>query len=437
VEWQGIRVFRTADLSLEAIGARLLPAAGDDARAMADVEAIVARVRDEGDAAVLEYTRRFDWADATLDGLKASPAEMDAALTEIAPELLNAMTVAIEHVRRFHERQKPVDWCEEFELGLRLGQRHVPIDAVACYVPTRRASLPSSLIMSVVPAQVAGVRRIVVTGPPQPDGALPPGVLAAAHLLGITEVYKLGSAWGIAAFAYGTAMCPKVDKIVGPTSSYGSLAKRAVFGQVGIDGLNGPSDVTIVADGSVPARWIAADLLSLAEHGEDSPAYLVTPDADYARAVLAETAALVAASPRAEFLRMSLGGHAAVIITRDLAEAAAMANVLAPEHLELAVADPDGLLPSIRHAGAVFLGGHTPVATGDYLAGPSHILPTDRTARFANGLGVQDFLTRGSLIAATPAWLAAQRDNLLALAEHEGLAAHADSVRVRTETGDA
>jgi histidinol dehydrogenase len=286
--------------------------------------------------------------------------------------------------------------------------------------------------MSVIPAQVAGVPRIVVAGPCRKDGALPPGVLAAAHLLGITEIFKIGGAQAMAALALGTATVPRVDKVVGPANIFGTLAKKALFGEVGIDGLNGPSDVTIIADGSVPAAWIAADLLSQSEHGEDSQSVLVSPDAAYADAVGVEVEAQLAASPRAQYLSVSLSQRGAIVITRDLAEAAAMANLIAPEHLELAVADPHGLLPAIRHAGAIFLGGYAPVPIGDYLAGPSHVLPTEGTARFASGLGVLDFLKRSSLIEATHDWVRHERDTIVAFAAHEKLAAHADAVRRRS-----
>jgi histidinol dehydrogenase len=322
------------------------------------------------------------------------------------------------------------------EYGLSLGVRHTPVDSVACYVPTSKASLPSSLLMSVVPAQVAGVPRIVVVGPPRRDGTLPPGVLAAAHLLGVTEIYKLGGAVAMAALALGSHTFPKVEKLVGPTNTFGMLAKRALFGEVGIDGLNGPSDVTIVADGSVPAAWVATDLLSQAEHGEDSPAILVTVDEAYAQAVQAEINAQLAVSPRAQYLAVALERYGAVILTRDLREAAEMANILAPEHLELAVADPQALLPAIRHAGAIFLGAFTPVPVGDYFAGPSHILPTGQTARFASGLSVMDFLKRSSLIQSDKNWIRQHGEAIITLATHEGLSSHAETIQERLHCQD-
>jgi len=396
------------------------------------VNEIVARVREEGDAAVLEYTRRFDWAEATLEGLRVTPEEMAEATDALDPKVPRAMEHAIEHIRRYHERQKPKSWFEEMAPGLTLGERFTALDSAACYVPTRKASIPSSLLMSVVPARVAGVPRIVVVGPPRADGALPPGVLAAAHLLGITEIYKLGGAVAMAALAFGTETFQKVDKVVGPANIYGTLAKKALYGAVGVDGLYGPSEVTIIADGSVPPEWVAIDLVSQSEHGEDSQSVLITSDEDYARTVPAEVEKALAASPRAKYLSAALKDRGAIIITRDLNEAAAMANLLAPEHLELAVARPNEMLPAIRHAGSILLGGYSPVPVGDYFAGPSHILPTGRTARFSSGLGVTDFLTRSSLVDISPRWLKNAAGDIIALADHEGLDGHAEAIRRRT-----
>lgn len=433
MEFSVLRVFRASELSLEEINQRLMPPPADIARLQQTVDGIVGRVREDGDEAVLAMTREFDWPQATLAGLRVSPAEMETALTEVDADLLQAMTRAAEHIRRYHQRQRPEDWFEEMEDGLWLGQRHAPVDSVACYVPTRKASIPSSLLMSVVPAQVAGVPRIVVAGPCRANGAMPAGVLAAAHLLGVTEIYKLGGAVAMAALAYGTATFPRVDKIVGPANIFGTLAKKSLYGDVGVDGLYGPSEVVIVADGSVPAAWIATDLLSQSEHGEDSQSVLVTPDEVYAAAVEAEVARQLQASSRAQYLAVSLQQRGAVVLTADLRQAVTMANLLAPEHLELAVADPQALLPAVRHAGSILLGAHAPVPIGDYFAGPSHILPTGRTARFSSGLGVVDFLKRSSIIEASPAWVATQGADIVTFAEHEGLTAHAASVKLRMD----
>jgi histidinol dehydrogenase len=428
-----LRIFRTEEMSLAAICRALQPTEADIARVQAIVDGILAEVRARGDAAVLEFTRQFDWPEATAAGLRVSEAEIAAAVAATDPAVVDAMRQAAANIRRYHERQMPEDWFEEMQPGLRLGLRHTPVDSVACYVPTSKASLPSSLLMSVVPAQVAGVPRIAVAGPCRRDGTLPPGVLAAAALLGVTEIYKLGGAVAVAALAYGTESVPQLDKFVGPTNLFGTLAKRAVFGEIGIDGLYGPSDVTIVADGSVPAAWAAADMLSQAEHGEDSAAILVTPDAAYAAAVSAEVERQLATAARRGYLSVSLERFGGIIITRDLAEAAEMANLLAAEHLELLVADAPALLPAIRHAGAIFLGAYAPVPVGDYFAGPSHTLPTGRTARFSSGLGVATFLKRSSLIMPDAAWLAANRAAITTLAGHEGLPAHAEAVALRGE----
>ncbi len=428
-----LRVFRTSELSPAEINRRLLPPAADLARVQEIVDGIVARVRAEGDAAVLELIRRFDWPQATLDQLTVTPDEMARAAAEIDVSTRDAMKRAAEHIRRYHQRQMPCDWFDAMEPGLVLGQRHTPVDSVACYVPTRKASIPSSLLMSVVPAQVAGVPRIVVVGPCQADGAMPAGVLAAAHLLGVTEMYKLGGAVAMAALAFGTDTFSRVDKIVGPANIFGTLAKKALYGEVGVDGLYGPSEVVVIADGSVPAAWVAVDLVSQSEHGEDSQSVLITPDEAYAAAVDAAVQALLAASPRAQYLATALEQRGAVVLVRDLAEAVEMANLLAAEHLELAVAAPETLFPAIRHAGSILLGGHAPVPVGDYYAGPSHILPTGRTARFSSGLGVMDFLKRSSLIQLTPDWLAVAGSDITTLADHEGLDAHAQAVKVRVE----
>jgi len=429
---QIMRIFRTSETAMEEIDRLLRPPAEDLAAAEAAVNEIVARVRADGDAAVLEYTRRFDWTEATLEGLRVTPEEMAKAFVALDPKVLQAMEHAAGHIRSYHERQLPGSWFEEMAPGLTLGERFITLDSAACYVPTRKASIPSSLLMSVIPAQVAGVPRIVVVGPPQADGALPEGVLAAAHFLGISEIYKLGGAVAMAALAFGTETFPKVDKGVGPANIYGTLAKKALYGAVGVDGLYGPSEVTIIADGSAPPNWVAIDLVSQSEHGEDSQSILVTPDEDYARVVQAEVEKALAASPRAKYLSVALRERGAIIITRNLDEAAVMTNLLAPEHLELAVAQPTELLPQIRHAGSILLGGHSPVPVGDYFAGPSHILPTGRTARFSSGLGVMDFFTRSSLIDIAPSWLENAGNDIIALADHEGLDGHAEAVRRRT-----
>lgn len=423
-----LRYFSTTTSTVEEIINALHTSSAALAEQQTAVETIIAQIRQQGDAAILELTRKFDWPDATLDTITVGKQEILQAYEKSSPELLAALAHAIANIRKYHQRQLPQDWFEEMAPGLHLGLRHTPLDSVACYVPTSRASLPSSLLMSVVPAQVAGVKRIVVIGPARRDGTLPGDVLAAAHLLGITEIYKLGGAVAMAALAIGSETFPRVDKLVGPTNVYGMLAKKTLFGEVGIDGLYGPSDVAIIADGTAPPDWVAADMLSQAEHGEDSPALLITPDKDYAQQVSAEISSQLSTSPRAEYLRRSLQKYAAIIHTRDLPQAAEISNALAPEHLELSLADPHALLPAIRHAGAIFLGTHTPVPVGDYYAGPSHVLPTNGTARFSSGLGVNDFLKRSSLLQSDANWLRENSNDIILMAETEGLPAHADAI---------
>lgn len=427
-----LRYFSSITSTAEEIMKELHPSPAALAEQQTAVDTIISQIRQHGDAAILELTRKFDWPDATLEALIVGEAEIRQAHENCSRELLTALEHAIANIRKYHQRQLPQDWFEEMAPGLQLGLRHTPLDSAACYVPTSRASLPSSLLMSVVPAQVAGVKRIVVMGPACHDGTLPNDVLAAAHLLGITEIYKLGGAVAMAALAIGSDIFPRVDKLVGPTNVYGMLAKKTLFGEVGIDGLYGPSDVAIISDGSAPPAWVATDMLSQAEHGEDSPAVLLTPDTSYARLVVQEIDSQISSSPRAEYLRKSLQKYGAIIITHDLQQAAEMCNLLAPEHLELSLANPQDLLPAIRHAGAIFLGTHTPVPVGDYYAGPSHVLPTNGTARFSSGLGVNDFLKRTSLLQSDAHWLRENSNDIILMAETESLSAHADAIRRRS-----
>ncbi|MEI6519733.1 MAG: histidinol dehydrogenase [bacterium] len=430
-----MRIFKTSEIKMIDINKSLMPLAADLDKVQDIVEGIVKKVRDEGDAGILELTRKFDWPDATIDKLKVSEVELHNALNEVDTDLITAMTFSAENIRRYHKSQLPTDFMGEYEMGMFLGQRHTPVDSAACYVPTRKASIPSSLLMSVVPAQVANVEKIVVVGPCREDGTMPAGVLAAANLLGITEIYKLGGAVAMAAMAYGTETFPKVDKVVGPANIYGTMAKKALYGDVGVDGLYGPSEVVIIADGTVPAEWVAADLVSQSEHGEDSQSILITTNEEYAKMVMDAVNNLLKESGRGVYLGKALNDRGAIIITSDMAESAEMANLLAAEHLELAVEDFENLLPMIKHAGSILLGGYTPVPIGDYCAGPSHILPTGRTARFNSGIGVTDFLKRSSLIRVTPEWLNYHKSMIITFAEHEGLEGHANSIKIRSKKG--
>lgn len=395
------------------------------------VREILARVRDEGDAALLELTARFDRVEvASVAELEVPRARMTQALHALDGSLREALESAAARLRNYAERQKLGDWRFEDEYGSELGSRVTPLDRVGIYVPGGKASYPSSVLMNAIPARVAGVGEIVMAAP-APDGELNPLVLAAASLAGVDRLFRIGGAQAIAAMAYGTQTVPAVDKIVGPGNAYVATAKRLVFGTVGIDMVAGPSEILVICDGDTDPDWIAMDLLSQAEHDEDARAILIAPDADFLDAVKAALERALPTLPRAAIAGRSLAGHGALIQVRDLEEAAALANRIAPEHLELSVADPEALLASIRHAGAIFLGRHTPEAFGDYCAGPNHVLPTSGTARFSSPLGVYDFQKRSSIIRTTPAGARALAPIAARLAEGEGLHAHARSATYR------
>jgi histidinol dehydrogenase len=402
-----------------------------DAQLESAVRAILAEVRARGDAALLDYTRRFDGLEArTVAELEVPAARLRAALDEIAPAARQALEAAAVRLRAYAERQKIEGWEFTDAQGNRLGQRVTPLDRVGVYVPGGKASYPSSVLMNAIPARVAGVGEIVMTVP-APKGELNPLVLAAAAIAGVDRVFTLGGAQAVAALAYGTETLPAVDKIVGPGNAYVAAAKRLVFGTVGIDMVAGPSEILVICDGQPPPDWIAMDLFSQAEHDETAQAILLSPDAAFLDAVAASMARLLTGLPRADIIRQSLAGRGALIQVRDLDEACALANRLAPEHLELSVAAPQALLSQIRHAGAIFLGRHTPEAFGDYCAGPNHVLPTGRSARYASPLGVYDFQKRTSLIEASPAGAAELAAIAATLAEGEGLQAHARSADYR------
>ena len=370
------------------------------------VRGILAAVAADGDRALCELSARFDGFSCDAAGLRVPDADLAAALAAIDGETRAALELAAARIRAFHEGQTPQDRFYEDAAGVRLGERWTAIEAVGLYVPGGLASYPSSVLMNAIPARVAGVARLVMTVP-APGGRLNPLVLAAAALAGVDAVYRIGGAQAIAALAYGTETVPAVDKIVGPGNAYVAEAKRQVFGRVGIDTIAGPSEVLILADGANDPRWIAADLLAQAEHGTDAQAVLVTDDEAFAAAVEDAVAATLETLGRADIARKSWDDYGAIILVADLcADAPPLVDRLAPEHLELAVAEPDALLARIRHAGAVFLGRHTPEAVGDYVAGPSHVLPTGRSARFAGGLSVLDFMKRTTLIGCDAAALA-------------------------------
>jgi len=398
----------------------------------AAVATIIADVRSRGDAAVLELTARFDRLALTAETMAFSEAEIDAAIASVTAEDSAALHLAADRIRACHDRQRPENAWREDATGARLGWRWTPVTAAGLYVPGGLASYPSSVLMNAVPARVAGVGRLVICCP-TPDGVVNPLVLLAARIAGVDTVYRIGGAQAIAALAYGTETIAPVDKITGPGNAFVAAAKRRVFGQVGIDMIAGPSEILVIADRDNDPDWIALDLLSQAEHDASAQSILVTDDAAFGQAVAAAVAKRLETLDRRAIAGASWRDNGAVIVTRDLAEAAALSNRVAPEHLELCVADPEALADRITHAGAIFLGAWTPEAIGDYVGGPNHVLPTARSARFSSGLSVLDFMKRTTLAKMTPASLAAIGPAAERLATSESLQAHALSVRARLD----
>jgi histidinol dehydrogenase len=396
-------------------------------RAVAD---IIADVRARGDAAVIDYTARFDRQTLTADRLRVSEAEIDEAVASVPVGLAAALDLAAMRIEAFHQAQLPQNLRMTDAAGLTLGMRWTALDAVGLYVPGGKAAYPSSVLMNAVPARAAGVGRIAMCVP-TPDGVLNPLVLAAARRANVTEVYRIGGAQAVAALAYGTATIAPVDRIVGPGNAYVAEAKRQVFGRVGIDSIAGPSEVVVVADADNDPRRIAVDLLAQAEHDEAAQSILITNDAAFADAVATAVVAELPTLPRASIAGASWDAHGAVILVRSWEEAAALVDRLAPEHLQLMLRDADSLFERVKHAGAIFLGAFCPEAVGDYVAGPNHVLPTGRTARFASGLSVYDFLKRTTWVSATQAALEQVGPAAVALAEAEGLQAHARSIALR------
>jgi histidinol dehydrogenase len=401
----------------------------------ADVEAVVRAIIDDvrlrGDSAVIEATRKFDRFAVDAGGLRFTPAEIDAAVKACDAATLDALAFARDRIEAFHRRQMPKDERFTDAQGVELGWRWSAVEAVGLYVPGGTAAYPSSVLMNVVPALVAGVPRVVMAVP-TPDGKiLNPLVLAAARLAGVSEIYRVGGAQAVAALAYGTATIAPVAKIVGPGNAYVAAAKRLVFGKVGIDMIAGPSEVLVIADKTGNADWIAADLLAQAEHGEDSQSILITDDDDLARDVERAVDAQLATLPREAIARASWTDFGAVIRVQNLDEAAKLADAIAAEHLEIMTADPDALAGQIRNAGALFLGPHTPEAIGDYVGGSNHVLPTARSARFSSGLGVLDFMKRTSILRCGPDQLRALGPAAMTLGRAEGLEAHSRSIERR------
>jgi histidinol dehydrogenase len=397
------------------------------------VSEILAGVRARGDAAVLEYTARFDRLNAAnMAALELSQAELHAALAKLPLQLEHALRKAAERVRQYHEKQRQESWTYTEADGTVLGQQVTALDRVGLYVPGGKAAYPSSVLMNAIPAKVAGVQELIMVVP-TPDGVRNDLVLAAAAVAGVDRVFTIGGAQAVAALAYGTATIAQVDKIVGPGNAYVAEAKRRVFGIVGIDMIAGPSEILVICDGKTDPDWIAMDLFSQAEHDELAQSILICPDAAYLAAVQSSIDRLLPTMPRQQVIATSLGNRAGMILCRDLDEAAEIANIIAPEHLELSVQDPDAMLPKIRHAGAIFMGRNTCEALGDYCAGPNHVLPTSRTARFSSPLGVYDFQKRSSLIHVSAAGAQTLGEVASALAYGEGLQAHARSAEYRMQ----
>ena len=399
------------------------------------VREIVETVRANGDAALFDYTRKFDRFDAAASGLRITPGEIAAARKDCEPGTIAALDLAAQRIKSYHARQLPDDLDYTDEAGIRLGHRWRPVPAVGMYVPGGTAAYPSSVLMNAIPANVAGVPRLVMVVP-APDGEVAPLVLAAADLAGVDEIYRVGGAQAVAALAFGTETIAPVDKIVGPGNAYVAAAKRMVFGTVGIDAIAGPSEILVVADDRADPSWIAADLLAQAEHDTSAQSILVTDSAAFADEVARHVDRHLQALPRSGIAGESWRNHGAIIVVPTLEAGVPIVDRIAPEHLEIATAEPDGLAEKITNAGAIFLGDHAPEAVGDYIAGPNHVLPTGRSARFSSGLGVLDFMKRSSIIGADKASLAKIGPAAVTLARAEGLDAHALSLQLRMSEPD-
>ncbi|MFW2850903.1 histidinol dehydrogenase [Sphingomonas sp. TX0543] len=405
-----------------------------DADVARDVAAILKAVRDGGDAALRDFTRKFDRHDLDATGWSISASECAAAFAALTPELRDALELAASRIRAYHEKQRPGDLAFTDEAGVRLGARWRAVDAAGVYVPGGRAAYPSTLLMNAIPAKVAGVERLVVVTP-TPDGVVNPLVLAAAHLAGADEVWRIGGAQAIAALAWGTERIARVDVVTGPGNAWVAEAKRQVFGVVGIDMVAGPSEIVVIGDGANDPEWIAADLLSQAEHDVTTQSILFTDDAAFADRVADAVERQLATLATGQTARIAWEANGAIILVPALADACALTDALAPEHVEIATDDPRALFDRLRHAGSAFLGRHTPEAIGDYVAGPNHVLPTGRRARFASGLGVTDFMKRTSFLELDAAALEQLGPATVALAHAEGLPAHAASVALRLAKG--
>lgn len=423
-----IKILDFNDISIDDILCRDIQAEEDVSVA---VDAVIADVRARGDEALREYTRRFDGAE--IDALAVTEAEIDAAMERVGEDFLTILRAAADNIREFHTRQLHNNFVITRENGVVLGQRYTPIEKVGICVPGNTAAYPSSVLMDAIPAHIAGVSEIVMVTPPDREGKIADAVLAAARIAGVTKIFKIGGAQAVAALAYGSESVPRVDKIVGPGGIFVATAKRKVFGRVAIDMIAGPSEILVLSDGLSDSRYVAADMLSQAEHDVLATAVLVTDSRYLATAVQREIEKQLAELPREDIARASIENNSKIIVTDSLDKAAEAANIIAPEHLELCVEDPFAMLGKIKNAGSIFLGRSTPEAMGDYFAGPNHTLPTSGTARFSSPLSVDDYVKKSSFIYYTPEALAAVAPMVSEFAEREGLRAHARSVTIRCE----
>ena len=397
------------------------------------VQAIVEDVKERGDEALFEYTRRFDGAELDADNVRVTEAEIREAMEQVEPGLLAVMKTSMENIRRYHEKQRRNSWFDAQPDGTILGQKVTALESVGVYVPGGKAAYPSSVLMNIVPAEVAGVKRIVMVTPPGKDGKVNPVTLTAAYLAGATEVYKAGGAQAVAALAFGTRSIPRVNKIVGPGNIFVALAKKAVYGHVSIASIAGPSEILVIADEGANARFVAADLLSQAEHDELASAILVTTSMELAKQVSREVDGFVRELSRGEIIQNSLDNYGYILVVDTLEEAVKTANSIAPEHLEIVTANPFEVMTKIQNAGAIFIGEYSSEPLGDYYAGPNHILPTNGTAKFFSPLGVDDFIKKSSIIYYSREALEKAHRDIEAFAESEHLTAHANSIRVRFE----
>ena len=431
-----IRIVRTSDRRAAPAIRRLVERVSIERDVEPQVREILNAVRANGDAALIEFTRRFDGVDSSCDRLRVAEDEIGAAKAGVYRQVRTALAEAERRIEAFHANELQSSWEFEVEPGVRIAQVVRPLDSVGIYVPGGEAIYPSTVLMNAIPAVVAGVRRVVLATPPGPDGRVDPHVLYAAARCGVSEVYQVGGAQAIGALAYGTPTIARVDKIVGPGSVYVNVAKRLVFGDVGIDALAGPSEIVVLADGDADPALVAADLLSQAEHDRLATAVLVTPSEELADTVAAEIARQAASFGRSDVIESALAKRGAIVLVESLAEGVDLVNRLAPEHLEVVVARPDEVLPEIRNAGTILVGRDTPVAFCDYGAGPTHVLPTGGAARFSSPLGVADFMVRTNVLTVSPNTGERLADTLAPLAEIERFTAHAAAMRLRKERRD-